>query len=275
MQSSPRIARSPASEPPESTSDESFQDPNVDEVTQMSPMMNQFQIHSSRNVDLSSHHMYCAQALQPSVMTFQLSDTMLQPVDDPENRHTLRRLVDMSIVADHESEFTHPHPSSRFPSSSFIPFGGAKLQGPSMRLQHDGEMLSRTSQYRVPAASSNSISFPSPHSPTNDRVGDRRPSGSKQQKKSKMHQCEKCKKMFPRPSGLATHMNSHSGAKRMSFTSSSNDLLNQLAVSLQMHCSKLCKKLCCPIECETTPTYPRDKSILARCPCYPQFYDRI
>ncbi|KAL6299225.1 hypothetical protein BKA93DRAFT_695603, partial [Sparassis latifolia] len=32
-------------------------------------------------------------------------------------------------------------------------------------------------------------------------------------KKSKMHQCSICFKMFPRPSGLATHMNSHSGAK--------------------------------------------------------------
>jgi len=33
------------------------------------------------------------------------------------------------------------------------------------------------------------------------------------QKKSKMHECTVCHKMFPRPSGLATHMNSHSGAK--------------------------------------------------------------
>ncbi|KAI0828684.1 hypothetical protein BC628DRAFT_1290381, partial [Trametes gibbosa] len=32
-------------------------------------------------------------------------------------------------------------------------------------------------------------------------------------KKSKMHQCTVCYKLFPRPSGLATHMNSHSGAK--------------------------------------------------------------
>ncbi|KAH9933782.1 uncharacterized protein B0H18DRAFT_870374 [Fomitopsis serialis] len=28
-----------------------------------------------------------------------------------------------------------------------------------------------------------------------------------------MHQCKVCLKLFPRPSGLATHMNSHSGAK--------------------------------------------------------------
>lgn len=33
-------------------------------------------------------------------------------------------------------------------------------------------------------------------------------------RKPKMHQCLTCKKWFPRPSGLATHMNVHSGAKR-------------------------------------------------------------
>jgi ankyrin repeat protein len=208
MQSSQSAARPPASEPPESTSDESFQNPDVDDMTQMSPMMNQFQIHSSRNVDLSPHYMYRAEALQPSFMTFQLSDTMLQPVDDPENQHTLRRLLDMSIIGDEESKVTHPPPSSTSSSSSSVPFGGTQLQGPSMRLQHDDGSLIRTGRVRV--VSSNSIPFQSPHSPTNARVDDRMPSGSKQQKKSKMHQCKQCKKMFPRPSGLATHMNSHS-----------------------------------------------------------------
>lgn len=38
----------------------------------------------------------------------------------------------------------------------------------------------------------------------------------KSSKKSKMHQCNICQKWFPRPSGLATHMNSHSGARRKS-----------------------------------------------------------
>ncbi|KAG8216939.1 hypothetical protein J3R82DRAFT_7216 [Butyriboletus roseoflavus] len=205
-QSPPRIPRSPASEPPESTSDESYQDSDVEEVTRMSPMMNQFQIQSSRNVDLSPHHTYRTQALQPSVMTFQLSESMLQPVDDPENRHMLNHLLDMNIVADDESEVTHPSPSS-------ISFGGARLQGPGMRLQRDGEVVTTTSQFRVPVPSPNSVPFPLAHSPANSRVGDQRPTGSKHQKKSKMHQCEQCKKMFPRPSGLATHMNSHSGAK--------------------------------------------------------------
>ncbi|KAF8137609.1 hypothetical protein EV363DRAFT_1157424 [Boletus edulis] len=81
-----------------------------------------------------------------------------------------------------------------------------------MRPQHDTEKLIRTNQYRVPVASS-SVPFPSPHSPTNARVGDQKATSPKQPKRSKLHQCEQCKKMFPRPSGLATHMNSHSGAK--------------------------------------------------------------
>lgn len=38
-------------------------------------------------------------------------------------------------------------------------------------------------------------------------------------KKVKMHQCRICQKLFPRPSGLATHMNSHSGARRKSLSS--------------------------------------------------------
>ena len=211
--SPPRTARSPASEPPESTSDESFHDSDVDEVTQMSPTMNQFQVRASRNIEPSPHHMYRAQALQPSVMTFQLSEAILQPVEDPENRHPLRR---MSIVADNELEDTHPPPSTSLSLDSISP-GGARWQGPSMRLQHDNEKLTRTSQYRVPVASSNNVPFSSPHSPTHVRVDDQGASGSRQQKKkSKMHQCGQCGKLFPRPSGLATHMNSHSGAKRRS-----------------------------------------------------------
>jgi hypothetical protein len=42
---------------------------------------------------------------------------------------------------------------------------------------------------------------------------DTRPS-SQRKKKPKMHECDICHKFFPRPSGLATHQNSHSGRKR-------------------------------------------------------------
>ncbi|KAG6808905.1 hypothetical protein H0H92_002405 [Tricholoma furcatifolium] len=37
-------------------------------------------------------------------------------------------------------------------------------------------------------------------------------------KKSKMHQCSICKKLFPRPSGLKTHMNTHTNLKRCTRT---------------------------------------------------------
>ncbi|EKM58032.1 uncharacterized protein PHACADRAFT_251994 [Phanerochaete carnosa HHB-10118-sp] len=51
----------------------------------------------------------------------------------------------------------------------------------------------------------------SPHMLPERQGGER--SKPTQPKKSKMHQCTVCQKWFPRPSGLATHMNSHSGAK--------------------------------------------------------------
>ena len=210
----PRMVRSRVSEPPESVSDESYEDSDVEEVARMSPMMNQFQIPSSPNVDLSSHHMYRTQALQPSVMTFQLSESMLQPVDDREDRHTLKSLLDMNIIADDESEATPPSPSTTCPTLSSIPFGGATFQAPDMMLQHDSAKVTRTSQSRVPFPSPSNVLFPSPQSPANSRVGGQRPSNSKHQK---TYQCEQCKKIFSRPRGLAIHMNSHSGAKRTSF----------------------------------------------------------
>jgi Zinc finger, C2H2 type len=57
-----------------------------------------------------------------------------------------------------------------------------------------------------PNISSQDIDFP-PRPPRRTRSSSRKP---------KMHQCQTCKKWFPRPSGLATHMNVHSGAKRES-----------------------------------------------------------
>lgn len=61
---------------------------------------------------------------------------------------------------------------------------------------------------------------PSPTSDTefsSEHLDGDHPSKSHHPKKSKMHQCSICNKWFPRPSGLATHMNSHSGARRTSW----------------------------------------------------------
>lgn len=40
------------------------------------------------------------------------------------------------------------------------------------------------------------------------------PVSHRPKKKSKMHECEICHKLFPRPSGLQTHMNTHTDSKR-------------------------------------------------------------
>jgi hypothetical protein len=58
---------------------------------------------------------------------------------------------------------------------------------------------------------SHSPRFPSASPTTTNEVD---ALGRRQFKRPKMHQCNVCYKRFPRPSGLATHMNSHSGAKR-------------------------------------------------------------
>ncbi|KAF7965698.1 hypothetical protein HWV62_37693 [Athelia sp. TMB] len=54
------------------------------------------------------------------------------------------------------------------------------------------------------------------HRPPTSRSQSKRPAGAAGSRKNKMHACPICKKQFPRPSGLATHMNSHTGARRMS-----------------------------------------------------------
>ncbi|KAI0295763.1 hypothetical protein BC826DRAFT_270510 [Russula brevipes] len=55
-----------------------------------------------------------------------------------------------------------------------------------------------------------------PQSFSDERLPHEEASHPKRKGKSKMHTCALCQKSFPRPSGLRTHMNSHSGDKRVS-----------------------------------------------------------
>jgi uncharacterized Zn-finger protein len=66
-----------------------------------------------------------------------------------------------------------------------------------------------------------SLQSVSPPKPKPQALLDEKPSHEetnfpKRKGKSKMHTCALCQKSFPRPSGLRTHMNSHSGDKRWS-----------------------------------------------------------
>lgn len=72
----------------------------------------------------------------------------------------------------------------------------------------------------------------------------------KRKGKSKMHTCSLCQKSFPRPSGLRTHMNSHSGDKRVSFcvASPKSADLAHFVTSLQVPCYVLCQIFHCPFK---------------------------
>ena len=80
-------------------------------------------------------------------------------------------------------------------------------------------------------------------------------------KKSKMHQCHVCNKWFPRPSGLATHMNSHSGARRTSWFFASvrergcTHFYCLLTFSVQVPHSNVHEKLRRPFQRKTAPSY--------------------
>ncbi|KAH7097761.1 hypothetical protein BKA62DRAFT_416116 [Auriculariales sp. MPI-PUGE-AT-0066] len=69
----------------------------------------------------------------------------------------------------------------------------------------------------VPGASSPTQTLPAPGSSTSEchqqQAGDPQDPPKKKVKKVKMHPCSICGKEFPRPSGLQTHMNVHSGAR--------------------------------------------------------------
>jgi uncharacterized Zn-finger protein len=70
--------------------------------------------------------------------------------------------------------------------------------------------------------------------------------------KNKMYQCPVCPKSFPRSSGLETHMNSHSGARRMSIVSSLIywPVTKNQNCSLQVSATRLRQSICSPFKCQ-------------------------
>jgi hypothetical protein len=100
-----------------------------------------------------------------------------------------------------------------------------------------------------------SLQSVSPSNPTPQSFSDENPPHEesalpKRKGKSKMHTCTLCQKSFPRPSGLRTHMNSHSGDKRVSCCAASPKSadLAHFAISLQVPCYVLCQIFHCPFK---------------------------
>jgi hypothetical protein len=100
-----------------------------------------------------------------------------------------------------------------------------------------------------------SLQSVSPSSATPQSFSDEKPPHEesalpKRKGKSKMHTCTLCQKSFPRPSGLRTHMNSHSGDKRVSccVASPNSADLAHFVISLQVPCYVLCQVFHCPFK---------------------------
>lgn len=178
----------------------------------MSQMMAHFQIHTPPpNAGMTMSVTDMDPAI-PSVMTFRLGRQSLRPVADPDNARILESFDDPDEDASGEScESSSPPSPPYLPPSSF--YDGPAAGG-------YGNVIERNSVIGVASSKEGCSSYlpdEIPHfgGPIDSFIPlNTAPRRRGSSKRSKMHQCSICLKIFPRPSGLNTHMNSHSGAKR-------------------------------------------------------------
>lgn len=171
-------------------------------------------------------------ALRPSMST--LHSRTLEPIVDPDNRDTLYSFIESGgpyrltddknahTVVDHNRERPPSNdPQDQWYHQSSIVDNNVDRRG--TQASRSDSSTSSSSRYSSESESSPTrSSFPnglgaSRHSPTSTSAS----SAGGPTRKNKMHQCSICKKSFPRPSGLSTHMNSHSGNRRTFFKSHS------------------------------------------------------
>ena len=133
------------------------------------------------------------------------------------------------------------------PSDDPCPLSLHDLMIPSEEQEYQGHSYHFSLQSVSP-------SNPKPQSFPDEKVPHEESALPKRKGKSKMHTCSLCQKSFPRPSGLRTHMNSHSGDKRMScyvaFPIPANPA--RFAVSLQVSCYVLCEVFHSPFKCKAS-----------------------
>ena len=115
------------------------------------------------------------------------------------------------------------------PSDDPCPLSLHDLMIPSEEQEYQGHSYHFSLQSVSP-------SNPKPQSFSDEKVPHEESALPKRKGKSKMHTCSLCQKSFPRPSGLRTHMNSHSGDKRMSSCVAFPYLLTQLVSRLAYKC---------------------------------------
>jgi hypothetical protein len=151
----------------------------------------------------------------PSVMTFQLGRQSLRPVSDPDNARILESFDDPDEDASGESceSSSQPSPPHLSPSSFY--------DGPAAG--SCGNVIERNTKIGVASPKEGCSSFlPDEIPPFGGPDGNidtlaplnTTPRRRGSFKRSKKHQFSIFHKIFPRHSGMKTHMNSHSGAKR-------------------------------------------------------------
>lgn len=180
----------------------------------MSQMMAHFQTHTpSPNAGIAMP-MTDQELPIPSVMTFQLGRQSLKPVSDPDNARILESFDDPDEDASGEScesssQASPPHlsPSSFYDGPAAGSCGNVIERNTVIGAASPKEGCSSYLPDEIPpfGGPDGNIDSLTPLNTAPRRRGSF--------KRSKMHQCSICLKIFPRPSGLNTHMNSHSGAK--------------------------------------------------------------
>lgn len=186
--------------------DNCFGDSNAVESILIPPSVNPVQVSSPIDTPLScSPHTANA---EPSVLTFQLSNTLFGPIEDPENEQIVQSFHDIEKSADDDTDSTGSFAPSTPDSYRDMSLDSPDNQGHSGTVAGTSQSCLASTPQSSPRKLWRSGSQDVPSASTYKSRKGKKP-------RPKMHACLECGKKFPRPSGLVTHMNSHSGDKRM------------------------------------------------------------
>jgi hypothetical protein len=186
----------------------------------MSNMLSEFSLASSSSSSSASpiSPYYDRTSLRPSMYTMQVQSNSLEAVEDPEGRGGLYSLIESTDDMYHMDTSKNAGTGSLSPHSPpLMTDRRGRWSGPPVEANHrayDNPSRSASSQSSTSHSTSDSdiSSLPIGTGPPGRSPASSSTSGAP--RRNKMHQCKLCGKWFPRPSGLDTHMNSHSGAKR-------------------------------------------------------------
>lgn len=188
-------------------------DSDIEAGAVMANMMANFQV-PTPPLDADTPMWVTEQELStPSILTFRLGRRSLRPVTDPDSARILENFDDTDEgTSEGSCESISPSSPPFYSPSSFYDVRDARSCGNIGRTVTGGASPNERCLSYTPDESPSFCSRDI-HSVTPRNV---KPRTNGSSKKSKMHECEICHKNFPRPSGLNTHMNTHSGAKRTS-----------------------------------------------------------